>query len=682
MKTSAANGDDGRRLGRLLFTFGLVTDGHVKPEEGDLSSPWAVNLLANGRNRYVVREINGLDPDFVVNMGDLVHPVPVLPTYGSAVDAFNNIYATLNCPLHLIPGNHDVGDKPVAWMPAGLVDQDGVNQFRHHFGADYSSFDHGDCHFVLLDNVVCNSGIAAETEQAAWLEKDLAGNVGKRTFLFMHYPLYLIQADEPPSYDNVDEPARSWLLSLIERHRIEAVFAGHVHNFSYNRHGATECYTLPSITFYRHDHGDVFKAAPLPETEDGRNDVSKLGFFLVKVYEDGHAAHMVRTWGATLEADAPDTPARRRLSMRQPRETGPTSLGVHLRHPWAEVTELPYSGPLDEFARKRVRNDYSLAAIWEAGVGKLRVPFSDLAEAATRRHMAWLKDLEHAFTVFTFGPPDRRVATVLGRYRHLVDTWEVVLSWPQAAAAAAAIRRIRRRTGLKVFLNRLETSAHEARRGSKFSHFVSHGFATDGGDAIASFFGAHDGVADGAVFRATMDETPSEAAAAVGRIAHGLGITAALTVRLALDDPAAGNRDDNAIAARVAEAGVVALTHPHMDVFLDTFVDVDRGYFVRHGLVDRRYNPRPAGRVLGHLNAAMADAAGGLRLAGTRSTPAGRLLSMEAGEARYHLLLPDTPPGKAAPGEECTAGGTWIDLVSGEATTSVGPGPALLVPGA
>jgi hypothetical protein len=35
-----------------------------------------------------------------------------------------------------------------------------------------------------------------------------------------------------------------------------------------------------------------------------------------------------------------------------------------------------------------------------------------------------------------------------------------------------------------------------------------------------------------------------------------------------------------------------------VSVHIDTFVDVDRGYNPRHGLLDRHYNFRPAGRAL------------------------------------------------------------------------------------
>jgi hypothetical protein len=42
-----------------------------------------------------------------------------------------------------------------------------------------------------------------------------------------------------------------------------------------------------------------------------------------------------------------------------------------------------------------------------------------------------------------------------------------------------------------------------------------------------------------------------------------------------------------------------------VEVMLDTFMDIDRGYYVRHGLVDRALNWRGAGRWLAQQAAAL-----------------------------------------------------------------------------
>ena len=106
-----------------IFTFAVITDGHINPEEDQSSSPWESNHMANGRNRYVVHMLNRLKPDFVIHLGDLVHPVPSLPSYTVAAGRFHDIYQQLDCPLHLMPGNHDVGDKPSSWTPAEVVNE-------------------------------------------------------------------------------------------------------------------------------------------------------------------------------------------------------------------------------------------------------------------------------------------------------------------------------------------------------------------------------------------------------------------------------------------------------------------------------------------------------------------------------------------------------------------------------
>ena len=134
-----------------IFSFCIVTDGHVNPEEDVSSSPWVSNHMANGRNRYVVQMLNQIKPDFVIHMGDLIHPVPSLPTYGTAAELFHKIFKPLNCPLHLMPGNHDIGDKPSSWTPAEIINEPFIEQYEKHFGKNYSSFDFDKSHFILLN---------------------------------------------------------------------------------------------------------------------------------------------------------------------------------------------------------------------------------------------------------------------------------------------------------------------------------------------------------------------------------------------------------------------------------------------------------------------------------------------------------------------------------------------------
>ena len=59
--------------------------------------------------------------------------------------------------------------------------------------------------------------------------------------------------------------------------------------------------------------------------------------------------------------------------------------------------------------------------------------------------------------------------------------------------------------------------------------------------------------------------------------------------------------NDDAVAGRLAEAFVAARAFPGVRAMIDGLIDHDRGYFPRHGIVDRRGAPRAAYRVLRKL---------------------------------------------------------------------------------
>ncbi len=150
-----------------LFSFVVVADTHINDSESASSSPFAANQLANARSRFVFESIARMRPRprFVIHLGDIVHPVPSLPSFGEAVARFKEIAAVLDVPLHVVPGNHDVGDKRVDWMPADTVCGDYLAAYRKHFGPDYFSFDDGACRFVFVNSLLINSGLADEAQQ-------------------------------------------------------------------------------------------------------------------------------------------------------------------------------------------------------------------------------------------------------------------------------------------------------------------------------------------------------------------------------------------------------------------------------------------------------------------------------------------------------------------------------------
>ena len=624
-----------------IFTFVVITDGHINPKEDQSSSPWESNHMANGRNRYVVDMLNRLKPDFVIHMGDLVHPVPSLPSYTVAAKRFHDIYRQLDCPLHLMPGNHDVGDKPSSWTPAEVVNETFLAQFEKHFGRCYSSFDHQSCHFILLNCQLFNSGLKEEETQRRWLEEDLAQNRHKRIFMFIHYPPYITSPGEEEHYDNLSEPARSWFLGLLVQYKVKALFSGHVHSFFYNRHGVTDCYVLPSITFFRHDYSELFRVGPAEE--HGRNDLGKFGFFFVKVYQNSYAAHPIRTWGKTLAVDEAGEPEKDHIAGFHTSETSWPGLGIDMRHPWAEITDLPYSGALDEFLRKKVRNDYPLWALWEMGAKRLRLPWHDLTDGRTRERMAGLKKMGHMFYLFIYDLPASELLEALGNHRGLLESIEIIIPWEKAPQYIEQLIQIRKQLNLPIYLSKLRSSADVEKEGGRFKHFIKHGFRANERHVIEDFMrlsGAATAV-DGFVFNINRSAEPFVDMPAAVNMTHNLGLGAQFQVALANENPALAENDDAANANRVAETLAVALALPQTTVILDTFVDMDRGYFPRTGLVDRRYNPRLAADVYRNLNARLGPNSKKLAIGTAQKISGGKIYTLRAPKCIWVLVLPE-----------------------------------------
>ena len=644
-------------LGARLFSYAVITDTHLNQGEDECNSPFAVNKLANGRMRFVVRDLNQRELAFVIHLGDLLHPVPAIPhLYARAAALFNQQISELRHPIYLLPGNHDVGDKPIDWGPAGVVRDAFLALWKEHFGANYQAFTHQGCRFVLLDAQIINSGLEAEAQQRRWLEDELTNNADTRTFINLHYPPYLTYPDEDEHYDNLGEPGRSWLLALLERHDVEALFAGHVHNFWYHRHADTDCYLLPSTAFVRQDYAEMYRCAPPPGTEAGRNDTSKLGYFIVHMHERGHLCEIVRTYGTTAEPDSPISPALKRVPAVHPRHNALTRFGFDMRQNWLEVIEIPPSGGLDEFDRKRTRNDYALMALLEMGVRRLRLPARDLLDPAHRARLDDLHRLGFLFTLFSFGEPDQALRSAITGAGHLLDAWEVAHTWEQLPALASAVSDTARTAGVSLFLSKLRSKDEMERGGEKYYHMINHGFTVDDSEQIA-VLGAIAGV-DGVVFRVAGEMSPWASAREIGRLVEAHGLQASLHVRMSIGSPGSHQEDEAWVAARALEALAAAAGNRSVYAYLDAFSDIDRGYFVRQGVVDRLYNPRPAFHALKHLTAGLLDSA-----ANGEFLPGDDGVTLLDNAGRRHVLVLDDDANQAL---SLTGAGRLINLGSGE----------------
>ena len=289
--------------------------------------------------------------------------------------------------------------------------------------------------------------------------------------------------------------------------------------------------------------------------------------------------------------------------------------------------------------------------------------------------MQELKAVGHGFTLFTFGLPGEKTQAIIERYRELVDVFEIILPWQDATTHLPALQAVKKRISVPLYISKLLSSADEKHEGSKFSHNVEHGFQIDEREQIASFMNeskASD-IIDGVVFRIAYDQSPWLDFQSIHQICHDLDIQASVHVRLAAENMALDNKDDRKIANLVAET--VFSTHVFSDlrVFIDTFMDIDRGYFLRHGLVDRRFNPRLAGNVFRFLSRSLSDVQNTARADIISSNDGGRFFSLNDEKGVYGLItstgdavirIAELVPEKEMKGS--SGMGEWVDLDTGD----------------
>ncbi|MDJ0923158.1 MAG: metallophosphoesterase [Acidimicrobiia bacterium] len=560
-----------------LLRFVVVADSHIRFPDDDIAT-YPSNALLVDRNRRVVEMCNRLKPEFVIHLGDIVHPLPVEDGHEAAVQLAADVYVQLEVPIHYVAGNHDIGDKPDAMVAVPAVAEENYGVFERYWGRPFKSFDQGGCHFVILDTPVLNSGLGREQQQRSWLEEDFAAASAaeQRIFVFTHYPPFVRAATEDEHYDNLGEPARGWLLDMCARYQVEAMFSGHVHNFLFNRHEGTDLYVVPATGFVRPDYSEL--AAVTPEREGGRDDPAKLGFFVVDIDEIGHNVRPVRTFGATnVGGLIPAVTA----AVVEPGWECP--LGVTLRHGWMSVVDFPTAG-LDEFRRKRVRNDSLLPALWEARINRVRIPVEDLAPDEGMRRVRQLARRGLRCSVRSAGIPDMRTIARVGAVAELLERWELVL-WPHQFEALYELQA-ELPDELTLAVSPLVPIGEES---SGAHHFVTSGFEI--GDLSDLLLPERVGEL---VFRAPAGVALDEVVDKSRQLAADRGRSSVVNVELPRGGESVMFDDDDAVAELIEEAVAAALARPEATVFLDGFVDHDRSYYPHHGLVDRHSNPRRA----------------------------------------------------------------------------------------
>jgi len=646
--------------------FLILSDTHYMLDVGDRPLEFESRRRQSDRAGTAFALAAALEPDFAVHLGDLVQEYPDTPDFAEALDQALEQLRASSLPVRYVAGNHDVGDKPDATMPTHPVDARALDLYHSRFGPSWYSFDRDDLHFAVVNSQILNTGLHQESQQRNWLEEDLRRHVGRRLFLFLHMPPFLWHPDEPHlgHYDNLGEPARTWLLDLVRQRRVEMLFAGHVHFPFYDQVANTRQVILPSTSFTRPGFGHLFTSASPPE--QGRDDAPKLGFYLCRILDDRVDLHLIRTSGAT-ELD----PATRLLT---PTSAGlPNApLGLTLLHPLAPSTEIPLAWP--SAIRQPVRNDGPFLSLMELGATSVRVPWTDFEQPLQLRRLSMLR--AEGVQVQAFGPaPDEfDLHHLLDAHPACADAWELQLPgspWP-TDRHLQQLRDCGRRTPLA-----LSTIIPGERVSGKQHPRTRIGYRPEELPELDRRLGEADARVDSVLCRLDGDDTPWETARNIGA-APPLSQVGRVDWLLTLpgeDDPR-----NQLLAAEVLFA--VTLT-PNARLYLDPLIDLDRTMDVRHGLLDPLCNPRPLFHALRCLNALLHEFRKTELSPTERKANELRILQLTSDAVTLSLLLPEEP--LTAPEEHFTPNTRLYHLDRGAVESPESPqqlhidGPALLI---
>ena len=338
-----------------------------------LADPQTQNLLEITRfHNQTVPDVRALAnaydrPTFGIGCGDLMFDhLELFPKYEEAV-------SMMETPFFQVVGNHDlVYEKRTSEAAA--------QTFERHFGPDHYSFNVGEVHYVILNDVFWHGTgyIGYLTgEQLAWLEADLASvEPGRTVVMAMHIPALSMQfardGESGPS-TGTSVQNREALYELLDPYEAH-LLTGHTHENEHVFEGGV----------HEHIHGTVCGAwwsGPIcfDGTPKGYGVYDVHGSDLRWRYKStGHDLdHQLRTYEAGADPEAPDQflanvwgwdpewevvwyeDGARRGRMEQRTARDPLSVELHegeeepRRRPWVEphLTDHLFYAPAAPHAR-------------------------------------------------------------------------------------------------------------------------------------------------------------------------------------------------------------------------------------------------------------------------------------------------------------------------------------------
>jgi len=220
----------------------IISDIHIGPEGYHKGIKRKLTQYSEEFIHSFVQRVNtDIQPDFVVQLGDLIEDVNLsddLVNFQRGIEAFKS----LNQPVHHLIGNHDnrnLSDEKLC----ELLELDHL----------YYSFDAGDYHFVMLHSKAPVRGGYSfiPDEELIWLQDDL-DQTGKATLIFVHHSLADQDLMGNPWFEGLPEQClvknRQEVRAILETSgKVLAVINGHLHWNRVDIHSRIPYITVQSL---------------------------------------------------------------------------------------------------------------------------------------------------------------------------------------------------------------------------------------------------------------------------------------------------------------------------------------------------------------------------------------------------------------------------------------------------
>jgi 3',5'-cyclic AMP phosphodiesterase CpdA len=249
----------------------FVSDTHLTPRTAAFNDNWAATRMW----------ISGVAPDLVVNLGDITAEGS---ERAEELSLARPLFDDLGCEVRFVPGNHDIGDNPIApgrpnKHPLSL---DRLAQYRTLFGPDRWTLDRDGWRLVALNAQLFGTDTDEEGRQFDWIDEQVRGHRGPFGLL-LHKPLFKEgPADTEAHVRYVPAIPRDRLLRLLAKTDLRFVVSGHAHQSRQIVVDDVEHVWAPSTAFW------------IPDAMQERIGDKTLGVLTLELMPEGHRFSLER----------------------------------------------------------------------------------------------------------------------------------------------------------------------------------------------------------------------------------------------------------------------------------------------------------------------------------------------------------------------------------------------------